>query len=49
MDQIKKAKIAGMSEDDQKLWESEVQNMTDAQIKAVDLALEVKQSEIMEV
>ena len=49
MDQIKKAKIAGMSEDDQKLWESEVQNMTDSQIKAVDLALEVKQSEIMEV
>jgi ribosome recycling factor len=38
-----------MSEDDQKLWESEVQNMTDSQIKAVDLALEVKQSEIMEV
>ena len=49
MDQIKKAKISGMSEDDQKLWESEVQNMTDSQIKAVDLALEVKQSEIMEV
>jgi ribosome recycling factor len=49
MDQIKKAKIAGMSEDDQKLWESEVQNMTDSQIKSVDLALEVKQSEIMEV
>jgi ribosome recycling factor len=38
-----------MSEDDQKLWESEVQNMTDSQIKSVDLALEVKQSEIMEV
>jgi ribosome recycling factor len=38
-----------MSEDDQKIWESEVQNMTDAQIKSVDAALEVKQSEIMEV
>lgn len=49
MDQIKKSKISGMSEDDQKIWESEVQNMTDAQIKAVDVALEVKQSEIMEV
>ena len=49
MDQIKKFKNDGMSEDDQKLWESEVQDMTDTQIKSVDLALEVKQTEIMEV
>ena len=47
MDKIKKAKGAGMSEDDQKLWESEVQSMTDAQIKLIDVALEVKQAEIM--
>ena len=33
MDQIKKAKADGMSEDDQKLWESEVQDMTDQYIK----------------
>ncbi|MGB1265386.1 MAG: ribosome recycling factor [Nereida ignava] len=49
MDQIKKAKNEGMSEDDQKLWESEVQEMTDKFIKAVDEALEVKQAEIMQV
>ena len=49
MDQIKKAKADGMSEDDQKLWEGEVQEMTDAYIKQVDDTLEVKQSEIMQV
>ena len=47
MDQIKKAKAAGMSEDDQKLWETEVQALTDAQIKLIDAALETKQAEIM--
>jgi ribosome recycling factor len=49
MDQIKKAKADGMSEDDQKLWEAEVQEMVDAQIKAVDDALANKQEEIMQV
>jgi len=49
MDQIKKAKADGLSEDDQKLWEDEVQDMTDAAIKAMDAALETKQSEIMQV
>ncbi|MEL6608363.1 MAG: ribosome recycling factor [Pseudomonadota bacterium] len=49
MDKIKKAKAAGMSEDDQKLWEGEVQELTDKMIKAVDGALETKQAEIMQV
>ncbi|OIQ45403.1 MAG: ribosome recycling factor [Roseobacter sp. MedPE-SW] len=49
MDQIKKAKSDGMSEDDQKFWEAEVQDLTDAMIKAVDDALEHKQAEIMQV
>lgn len=49
MDQIKKAKNDGLSEDDQKIWEDEVQQMTDSYIKAVDEALEGKQSEIMQV
>ncbi|MWD27785.1 ribosome recycling factor [Aquicoccus sp. SCR17] len=49
MDQIKKAKGDGLSEDDQKFWESEVQEMTDRYIKTVDDALEHKQSEIMQV
>jgi ribosome recycling factor len=49
MDQIKKAKGSGMSEDDQKLWETEVQDMTNKYIAAVDKALEHKQEEIMQV
>jgi ribosome recycling factor len=49
MDQIKKAKAAGMSEDDQKIWESEVQELTDDFIRQVDKALDHKQSEIMQV
>jgi ribosome recycling factor len=49
MDRIKKAKAAGMSEDDAKLWESEVQDLTDAHIGKVDAALETKQGEIMQV
>jgi ribosome recycling factor len=49
MDQIKKAKSDGLSEDDQKLWESEVQELTDAYIKKIDAALETKQEEIMQV
>jgi ribosome recycling factor len=49
MDQIKKAKSAGMGEDDQKMWSEEVQEMTDKAIAAVDRALEAKQQEIMQV
>ena len=49
MDQIKKAKADGMSEDDQKLWEGEVQDMTNKYIKRVDDQLETKQAEIMQV
>lgn len=49
MDQIKKAKTDGLSEDDQKLWEGEVQDITDRFIKQVDEMLATKQSEIMQV
>ena len=49
MDQVKKAKADGISEDDQKFWEDEVQNLTDKHIKALDAALESKQAEIMQV
>jgi ribosome recycling factor len=49
MDQIKRAKAAGMSEDDQKMWADEVQELTDKAIAAVDRALETKQAEIMQV
>jgi len=49
MDQIKKAKSNGLSEDDVKFWEDEVQEMTDRFIKQVDQTLESKQAEIMHV
>jgi ribosome recycling factor len=49
MDQIKKAKADGLSEDDQKFWEGAVQEATDAAIAKVDQALESKQEEIMQV
>ena len=49
MDQIKKAKADGMSEDDQKFWEDAVQELTDNTIKMLDEILEGKQAEIMQV
>ena len=49
MDQIKKAKAEGMAEDDQKFWETEVQELTDRMIGDVDKALAAKQAEIMQV
>ena len=49
MDQVKKAKNSGMSEDDQKFWEGAVQELTDKMIAGVDQALEAKQAEIMQV
>ncbi|MGO4854720.1 ribosome recycling factor [Phaeovulum sp. W22_SRMD_FR3] len=49
MDQIKKAKAAGMSEDDQKFWSDEVQTLTDKMTAVVDKMLEGKQAEIMQV
>ena len=49
MDQIKKAKSAGMGEDDQKMWSEEVQDLTDKAIIAVDRQLDQKQHEIMQV
>ena len=49
MDQIKKAKAAGLGEDDQKMYADEVQELTDKAIAAVDRQLEGKQAEIMQV
>lgn len=49
MDQLKKFKSDGMSEDDHKVWSDEVQDLTDTEIKKVDDALEAKQAEIMQV
>lgn len=49
MDQLKKAKAAGMGEDDHKVWSDEVQDLTNTSIGKVDKALENKQEEIMQV
>lgn len=49
MDQLKKMKADGMSEDDHKIWSDEVQGLTDKEIAAIDKALESKQEEIMQV
>jgi ribosome recycling factor len=49
MDRLKRAKAAGMSEDDHKLWHDEVQTLTDAAIAKVDAALDAKQEEIMQI
>ena len=49
MEQLKKGRGEGLSEDDHKIWSDEVQALTDSYIKAVDSALETKQDEIMQV
>ena len=49
MDQIRKAKAAGMAEDDQKLWHDEIQELTDDTISRIDAALSAKQDEIMQI
>ena len=46
MDRIKRA---DPPEDERKMWEQEVQELTDRFIKAIDAALETKQAEIMQV
>ncbi len=49
MDQLKKARAAGMGEDDEKLWHDEIQELTDAAIRKIDAALTTKQDEIMQI
>lgn len=49
MDRLKKAKADGMSEDDQKIWSQEIQDLTDAAIARIDTVLAGKQEEIMQV
>lgn len=49
MDKLKRAKADGLSEDEQKLYHDEIQELTNAAIAKVDAALEAKQQEIMQV
>ena len=45
MDQVKKSDE--LSEDDQKIWSDEIQELTNKSIKKIDEVLETKQAEIM--
>jgi ribosome recycling factor len=47
MDQVKKSD--DLSEDDQKIWLDEIQELTNKSIKKIDEVLEQKQAEIMQV
>ena len=47
MDQVKKSDE--LSEDDQKIWSDEIQELTNVSIKKIDEVLEQKQVEIMQV
>jgi len=49
MEQLKKMKSDGMSEDENKIWSDEVQTLTDKVIAEIDQSLEQKESEIMQV
>ena len=43
MDMVKKAKLDGMSEDDEKLWSSKIQKLTDTSITEIDILLKSRQ------
>jgi ribosome recycling factor len=45
---LKRARAEGMSEDDEKLWHDEIQELTNATIRKIDAALSTKQDEIMQ-
>ena len=49
MDKIKKLKSEGISEDDEKFWSEEVQNLTNDFIKQIDEILKIKQDDILKV
>ena len=50
MDMLKKMEKNGeISEDDHRLWEEEIQRLTDEHIKAIDAALAHKEGEILQV
>ena len=49
MDQCKKAEKDGMSEDDVKIYQDEIQDLTDKSVKAIDEMMAAKEVEIMQV
>ena len=49
MDKIKKLKSEGISEDNEKFWSEEVQNLTNDFTKQIDEILKIKQDDILKV
>lgn len=50
IDALKKMERSGeMSQDEQRLWAEEIQELTDSAIKAIDQALETKEADILQV
>ena len=49
MDQCKKAEKDGMSEDEVKIYQDEIQDLTDKSVKSIDDMLSGKETEIMQV
>jgi len=49
MDSLKKGKSNGMSEDDEKLWSIEIQEITDYAISEIDQLLKSRQEELIRV
>ena len=49
VEEVRKAKNDGMSEDDARIWSDEIQDLTDKAIAKVDNALDSKKTEIMQV
>ena len=49
MDKIKRLKQDGISEDDEKFWADEVQELTDTFITQIDELLRLKQEDILKV
>lgn len=47
MERLRKLKSAGMSEDEERAWQAEVQGLTDSRIARVDEALATKEAEIL--
>ena len=49
IEDLRKPKSAGMSEDDHKLWQTEIQQMTDAAIAQIDQAMAQKEESIFRI
>lgn len=49
MEELRKLRAKGMSEDDQRLWQTEIQELTDRSVALVDEALAAKEKELLNI